>query len=192
MILAVSVDDAMARLGTKLRELRRRRDLSVREVALRSGISHSAISLIERDRMSPSVDTLGAILDALGSTLTGFFSDLQYSLPYSPFYLSKDLVEIGKVGAISYKMIGINYPNRSLLMLHETYAAGADTGKAFAHTAQEAGMVIRGAIEITVGDQCSVLQPGDGYYFDSRMPHRFRNVSNDESEIVSAITPPTY
>jgi mannose-6-phosphate isomerase-like protein (cupin superfamily) len=53
-------------------------------------------------------------------------------------------------------------------------------------------MVTRGAVEVTVGGVSSVLHEGDGYYFDSRLPHRFRNVSNGKSEIVSAITPPTY
>jgi len=182
----------MAQVGTKLRELRRRRDLGVRELALRSGISHSAISLIERDRMSPSVDTLSAILDALGTTLPGFFSDLQASAPYTPFYKAEELVEIGKAHAISYRMIGINHPNRQLLMLHETYAVGADTGQAFAHSAQEAGVVTKGAVELTVGEQQRVLRPGDAYYFDSRLPHRFRNVADEKSEILSAVTPPTY
>lgn len=97
----------MPKIGTKLRELRRRRDLGVRELATRSGISHSTISLIERDKMSPSIDTLGAVLDALGTTLPGFFSDLQSSLPYSPFYSSADLVEIGKVDTISYRVVGL-------------------------------------------------------------------------------------
>ena len=131
----------MPRIGTKLKELRRRRDLGVRELAVRSGISHSTISLIERDRMSPSIDTLSAILDALGTTLPGFFSDLQSSLPYSPFYPAPELVEIGKPETISYRMIGINHPNRQILMLHETYAAGGDSGEAFSHSAQEAGIV---------------------------------------------------
>jgi mannose-6-phosphate isomerase-like protein (cupin superfamily) len=53
-------------------------------------------------------------------------------------------------------------------------------------------MVIRGAIEIAVGGQSRVLREGDGYYFDSRLPHRFRNIGEEKSEIVSAITPPTY
>lgn len=182
----------MPKIGSKLRELRRRRDLSVRELGVRSGISHSTISLIERDKMSPSVDTLGGILDALGTTLPGFFSDLQSSLPYTPFYAAADLVEIGKVETISYRVIGLNHPNRQLLMLHERYAVDADTGEAFSHAAQEAGMVIKGAVEVTVGGQQKTLREGDGYYFDSRLPHRFRNVHDGESEIVSAITPPTY
>ncbi|MER9420607.1 cupin domain-containing protein [Mesorhizobium sp. M0306] len=182
----------MPKIGSKLRELRRRRDLGLRELAIRSGISHSTISLLERDKMSPSIDTLGAVLDALGTTLTGFFSDLQSSLPYTPFYSAADLVEIGKVETISYRVIGLNHPNRQLLMLRERYAVGADSGREFAHAAQEAGMVISGAVEVSVGDQKKVLRPGDGYYFDSRLPHRFRNVHDRESEILSAISPPTY
>jgi transcriptional regulator with XRE-family HTH domain len=182
----------MPKIGTRLKELRRRRNLGVRELALRSGISHSSISLIERDRMSPSIDTLGAILDALGTTLTGFFIDLNSEIPHSPFYHAGDWVEIGKAKTISYRMLGMNYPNRQILMLHETYAIGADSGEAFTHSAQEAGMVTHGAIEVTVGDDSRVLREGDGYYFDSRRPHRFRNVSDGTSAILSAVTPPTY
>lgn len=166
--------------------------MGVRELAARSGISHSTISLIERDRMSPSIDTLGAVLDALGTTLPGFFSDLQSSLPYTPFYSSADLIEIGKADTISYRVIGLDHPNRQMLMLHERYAPGADTGEEFTHAAQEAGMVLSGAVEVTVGNQKRILGAGDGYYFDSRLPHRFRNVHDGPSEIVSAITPPTY
>jgi len=182
----------LPRIGAKLRELRRRRDLGVRELAVRSGVSHSTISLIERDRMSPSIDTLSAVLEALGTTLPGFFSDLQSSLPYSPFYRAADMVEIGRPETVSYRVIGLNHPNRQVLMLHETYPPGGDSGDAFTHAAQEAGMVVRGAVELTVGDQVQVLRAGDGYYFDSRLPHRFRNAHDGESQIVSAVTPPTY
>jgi transcriptional regulator with XRE-family HTH domain len=182
----------MPAIGAKLRELRSRRRLGVRELALRSGVSHSTISMIERDKMSPTVETLSAVLDALGTTLPGFFSDLASAIPYSPFYAASEFVEIGNLHAISYKMIGINHPNRQLLMLHETYAAGAHTGEVFFHTAQEAGMVVKGAIELTVGGQTRLLKEGDGYYFDSREPHRFKNVHDAESQIVSAVTPPTY
>ncbi|GLR66006.1 XRE family transcriptional regulator [Acidocella aquatica] len=164
----------------------------MRELAVRSGISHSAISLIERDRMSPSVETLSAILDALGTTLTGFFSDLQSRLPHTPFYRADEFVEIGNVNSISYRMIGINHPNRQILMLHETYANGADTGDAFHHSAQEAGMVLKGSLEVTVGTHSRILNKGDGYYFDSRDPHRFKNIGAEPAEILSAVTPPTY
>lgn len=182
----------MPKIGLKLRELRARRHLSARVLALRSGVSHSTISLIERDRMSPSIETLGAVLDALGTTLTGFFSELQPAAVDSPFYRGDEFVEIGKEGDISYRMIGINHPNRHILMLHETYAPGADTGSGFSHSAQEAGIIIAGAVEVTVGRHTQVLRAGDGYYFDSREQHRFHNVGSGRSEILSAVSPPTY
>jgi len=94
----------MPRIGPHLKEFRSRRKLSVRELADRSGISHATISLIERDRTSPSIDTLSAMLDALGTTLVGFFSDIQQSIPYSPFYNEDDLIEIGDVESVSYPM----------------------------------------------------------------------------------------
>lgn len=182
----------MAQIGIHLKRLRLRRKLSVRDLAVRSGISHATISLVERDKTSPSVDTLSAVLDALGTTLVGFFDGLQTTLAYSPFYEEEDLVEIGDTDTVSYRMLGINHPNRHILMLKEKYEVGADTGEAFSHRSQETGFVLSGQVEVTVGNQTRVLGPGQGYYFDSQMPHRFRNVGPETAEIISAVTPPTY
>ncbi len=182
----------MPRIGPHIKQLRTRRKLTVRELASRSGVSHATISLIERDRTSPSLDTLSAMLDALGTTLVGFFEDIPQSVPYSPFYANDELVEIGDADAVSYRMLGMNHPNRHLLVLWETYQVEADTGEAFSHKAQEAGFVLKGELEITVGSNTRVLRRGDGYYFDSQLPHRFRNVGKTTAEIISAVTPPTY
>lgn len=184
----------MTKVGPRLKELRRRRGLGIRDVAIRAGVSHSTISLIERDKVSPTIDTLSAILDALGSTLAGFVSELRSDSGASPFYRAAELVEIGDVDAtgVSYRVAGINHPNRHILMLHETYAPGADTKGVIAHQAQEAGFVISGRVEVSVGKDTATLGAGDAYYFDSRLPHRFRNISDEPSEIISAVTPPTY
>jgi mannose-6-phosphate isomerase-like protein (cupin superfamily) len=132
------------------------------------------------------------MLDALGTTLVGFFNDVQQSVPYSPFYSEDDLIEIGDVESVSYLMIGMNHPNRQILMLRETYAVDGDTGEPFTHTAQEAGFVLSGKIEVTVGKISKVLTAGQGYYFDSQLPHRFRNVGKTKAEVISAVTPPTF
>jgi transcriptional regulator with XRE-family HTH domain len=182
----------MAAIGIHLKELRSRRRLTVRELAARSGISHATISLIERDKSSPSIDTLAAMLDALGTTLVGFFDEIRQSAPCSPFYSDDDLVEIGNAKSISYRMLGAGHPNRKILMMRETYEIGAETDGGLSHTAQETGFVLKGAVEVTVGNETRVLREGDGYYFDSQIPHRFRNVGDTVAEIISAVTPPTY
>lgn len=181
----------MAKIGAQLKALRQRRHLSTRELAARSGISHTTISLMERDRISPSIDTLQAVLDALGSRLSEFLGGLTEGSE-SPFYPAEDLPEIGNADSISYRLIGLNHPYRTFQFLKETYAAGADSGDMLSHAAQEAGYVVSGSVEVTVGNQIRVLRPGDGYYFDSREQHRFRNIGSSTAEIVSAISPPSY
>jgi mannose-6-phosphate isomerase-like protein (cupin superfamily) len=84
----------------------------------------------------------------------------------------------------------MSHPNRQILMLHESYAVGSDNGEALTHSAHEARMVTRGAGEVTVGGQSRVLRKDDGYYSGSRLPNPFRNVSDGNSTIVSAVTPP--
>jgi len=59
------------------------------------------------------------------------------------------------------------------------------------HRGEEAGVVIRGRIELTVGGAARVLEAGEAYYFASQLPHRFRNVWREACEIISACTPPT-
>ena len=51
---------------------------------------------------------------------------------------------------------------------------------------------IQGQVEVTVGEQVHLLAPGDGYYFDSRTPHRFRNVGEQECVLISANTPASF
>jgi len=58
------------------------------------------------------------------------------------------------------------------------------------HNAHEGGILIRGELEVTVGSQTKILKKGDSYLFDSRLPHRFRNLGDEDAEVVSACTPP--
>lgn len=64
----------MANIGSRLRELRLQKKMTMREVAELAGIAQSSLSYIEAGSNSPSIDTLEAILKALGSTMADFFS----------------------------------------------------------------------------------------------------------------------
>ena len=55
--------------GSIIREARKRRGLSQERLALRAGTRQSAISRLERDEISPSVETLELLLNAMGETL---------------------------------------------------------------------------------------------------------------------------
>ena len=78
-------------------------------------------------------------------------------------------------------------------MMHERYTPGADTGdEMLSHAGEECGIVISGVLELTVGGEVRRLVAGDAYYFDSRLPRRFRNPGTIDCVIVSACPPPSF
>ncbi len=178
-------------VGARLRSLRERHGLSQRELAKRAGVSNAIISLIEQNRSSPSVGSLRKVLDGLPLSLAEFFGGEAAARP-QVFFGAADLVELAG-GRISYRQVGRDMADRALQILHERYGPGADTGEAMlSHESEEGGVVIRGRLEVTAGDQRRELGPGEAYYFDSRVPHRFRNLGDAECEVVSACTPPSF
>ncbi|MFV1493088.1 cupin domain-containing protein [Phaeobacter sp. JH18-32] len=178
-------------LGTRLRFMRERAGLSQRALAKKAGVQNSTISLIESGKMNPSVGALKRVLDGIPIGLSEFFA-FEPEPERKAFFAAEELLEIGK-GKLSLKQVGSNLLGRSLQILYETYGLNADTGaKLYEHDGEEGGVVISGRIEISVGSERKILGPGDAYLFDSRRPHRFRQVGPEPCVIVSACTPPTF
>ena len=188
---ANSSAQAEIELGTRLRYVRRRAGLSQRALARKVAVPNSTISLIESGKMNPSVGALRKILDGVPISLSEFFA-FAPDPDRAAFYEEAELTEIGR-GGVSLRQVGGNLLGRAMMILKETYEIGADTGRVtYGHEGEEGGIVISGRIEITVGDQRKVLGPGDAYYFDSRLPHRFRQVGPKQCVLVSACSPPTF
>jgi mannose-6-phosphate isomerase-like protein (cupin superfamily) len=147
--------------------------------------------LIESGKTNPSVGALHKILDGIPISLSEFFA-LEPDTESQVFYSADQLSEIGK-GGVSLRQVGSNLIGRAIMMLEETYEAGADTGRVmYQHEAEECGLVISGRIEVTVGQKRKILGPGDAYYFDSRLPHRFRQTGPEKCVLISACSPPTF
>lgn len=178
-------------VGARLKTVRRAQGLSQRALAKRCGVTNAAISLIESGAISPSVGSLKRILDGIPIGLSDFFG-FPLADQERIFFPANELVEIAG-GQISYRQVMPDLSGRSLQILHEHYLPGSDTGKVLLrHEGQEGGVVIRGRLEVHVGDQKRVLGPGDAYYFESTRLHRFRNASDEVCEVVSACTPPSF
>ncbi|ABE59438.1 MULTISPECIES: cupin domain-containing protein [Chromohalobacter] len=179
-------------VGARLKQLRKLRDLSQRELAKRAGVTNSTISLIEQNNVSPSVSSLKKILDAMPVSISEFFAGEETSPQEKFFYRAEELTEIGD-GNLSWRLVAARHPSRGMSIIHEHYPPGADTGEEMLeHEGEEGGVVIAGSIELTVNGDTQCLHAGDAYYFDSRLPHRFRNPGDGDCVIVSANTPPGF
>ncbi len=179
--------------GRRLKDLRLKKKLSLRGLARASGVALSHLSLLEKGERSVTVATLKTILQAMGTRLGTFFNE-EPQPPEKIVYAKGELKEItGQGNGISYKEVAAGRPGRMLQLILENYAPGADTGKEmYYHEAEEAGVVLKGKLELTVEDEVHVLNPGDAFYFDSRRPHRFRNIGKTKAQAISANTPPSF
>jgi transcriptional regulator with XRE-family HTH domain len=192
MSAAVQTDLPSDDIGTRLRLVRQIYGLTQRELARRAGVTNGAISLIEQNRVSPSISSLKKILDGIPLSLADFFT-LNFSSSDNVFFAAEDLTEIAFGTAISMRMVGRSIKSRALQMLFETYQPGADTGDAMLrHQGEECGIVVSGALTVTVGAQEKTLQAGEAYYFKSDIPHRFRNLGAEPCVLISANSPPSF
>jgi len=178
-------------VGGHLRAVRIMYGLSQRELAKRAGVTNGTISLIEQNRVSPSISSLKKVLDGIPMSLAEFFT-LDLNTSPQVFYGREELIDLGD-SDVSLRLVAAKRANRAMAILHERYRPGADTGAdMLSHKGEEGGIVVSGKVELTVGGQTRILNAGDAYYFQSSVPHRFRNPGPEPCEIISAATPPTF
>lgn len=179
-------------VATRLKYIRKKHGLSQRELAKRAGVTNGTISLIEQNRVSPSVGSLKKLLECIPMSLAAFFT---FELEEDRRVVSRreEMPNLGN-DAIAFYLAGSGVTDRNMCIMREVYQPQADTGVEWLqHIGHEGGVVMSGRIELTVDGATWMLDPGDSYYFESRLPHRFRNPSNDQvCEIVSSNSPPSF
>jgi len=180
-------------VGARLQSIRRLKGLSQRELAKRAGVTNSTISMIEKNSVSPSISSLKKVLGGIPMSLVEFFSiDFEQENTTQVVYRANELTDLCS-GAVTMKLVGKAHPSRALAFLDETYPPGADTGaEMLNHEGEEAGVLVEGQLELTVGSEIYILESGDSYYFESNKPHRFRNPFDKPARLISATTPANF
>jgi transcriptional regulator with XRE-family HTH domain len=181
-------------IGTRMRELRKTKGLTLAQLAVETGLSVGYLSQLERQDADPSVRALNTIGAALGVGINWFFPD-----PSDADNPETDIiVRANKRRALRFDS-GVHdellSPNLSgtLEMILTTFAPHANSGDAnYAHKGEEGGFVVSGVLELTVEDQVMCLGAGDAFQFSSTKPHRYANPTDEETVIFWAVTPPHY
>jgi transcriptional regulator with XRE-family HTH domain len=168
---------ASVNVATSLRELRETRNISMRALAAKSGLSANALSMIERGKTSPSVSTLYKLADALGVSITAFFG-VENKKKQIVFIKGDERAHMSFTRGIFEGLGGSQFSGHvEPFML--TLEAGASSGtRNIAHTGHEFVFCLRGKLEYYVDKQFFQLEAGDSLLFASKLQHKWRNTGN--------------
>lgn len=165
----------MKKIGERLRLLRKERDVTLKELADKSGMSISFISNLERDLCSPTIDNLQKICEAMDVSLIGLLDEKNW----------KERVIRADEREILYKQDGqVCYESLR-------FAAGKMDGliiniephciyeREWTHAYDEIGLILEGELTISMNEETYVLKEGDAFYIPAMTRH---NLSNHSAE----------
>jgi transcriptional regulator with XRE-family HTH domain len=177
-------------MGARIRKRRLQLDMTLRDLAVASGLTKSFVSQIERDRNSPSIATLRTIAAALEVPMFYFF---QPEMAASPVVMRNErrMVTFQKTG-VTYELLTPDLQH-NIEMLEMRLEPGQSTGPSpLAHDGEECAVVVEGVAEIEVAGVTHSLRTGDSIYIGAMQPHRSYNPGKKTSVIISAISPPAF
>jgi len=175
-------------LGARLRKLRKERNLTQRQLAVQSSISVNAVSLIERNEISPSVSTLQSLATALKVKMSYFFDDdVQANVIHLPAGQRPSITTNG----ISIESVGQRILNQQFEPFLITLEANSGSGKqAVTHTGHEFVYCLQGKVEYEVDNIQYLLEPGDMLLFEANLLHFWRNPTAETAKMLLILQAP--
>jgi transcriptional regulator with XRE-family HTH domain len=178
-------------LGPRIRSLRQARNVTLRELAERAGVTESFLSQVEREVTSPSIASVQRIARALDLGIAELFVDEpplgqvvrraeRHRIAYPGLKAVDEFLTIGRSGRLQ--------------VILSTIEAGGGTGdEPYTHDSdEEVVIVLEGRLELWVGDEAHVLETGDAITYSSRQPHHNRNPGPEAAVVLFCATPPSF
>ncbi len=179
------------KLGAKIRRMRNAEQLTLADLADKTGLSISFLSQVERGHNDPSINSLRKIAKALGCPLTTFFEERERSA--GPVVRKRERqVLFNTQSHLTYQLLSRFQGGRIELLLTMLEPGTSNAEEPMSHPGDEAALISQGECWFELGPETYRLQEGDAIYIQENTPHRFTNTGSGTLIIVSAISPPGF
>ncbi|KXL52867.1 HTH-type transcriptional regulator PuuR [Anaerotignum neopropionicum] len=179
-------------IGSRLRELRNNKKLSIAELSKISDVSTGLISQIERDLVVPSVVSLWRLANALDTNINYFFEEQQQEDGVLIRRGDHKIIVTHRNNSF-YKLLSPTRAGHLLDMTEVRLKSGCAYEKeTLCHSGEECGYVLKGTLTVHLNGNEYVLYEGDSIYFNSSLPHKYINNSEEECISIWAMTPPFF
>ncbi|WP_376870916.1 helix-turn-helix domain-containing protein [Albirhodobacter sp. R86504] len=182
-------------IGRQVRELRKRQRMTGSDLATQAGLSVGMLSKIENGIISPSLNTLQILANALRVPLIQLFSGYEETRG-AMHVKAGEGAEVDRGGTRAghqYNLLGHIGSNNSGVVVEPyliTLSTQSDRFPTFQHEGIEMLYMLEGVVDYRHGDQIYRLEPGDSLLFDSDAPHGPENLIELPARYLSIITYP--
>lgn len=176
----------LVELAQRIKHLRVRQNLTLEEVAQRSGQTRSWLSKVENFRVTPSLPALGRIAQALGVSIATLVEGLDQK-PKLVCVRSDERLRVERDrphSKIAYESLAYQRARRAMDPFVLTVPPGVARKEALAHEGEEFLMVLNGKVDFEYGEERLKLKIGDCLYFDAEEKHRLINPYKREAKVL--------
>lgn len=182
-----------ATIGVKIRDLRRKLDVTATELAQSAGLSAGMLSKIEHGQISPSLTTLQSLAAALHVPITELFSgfedsrDCSYVRAGNGIRIERRGTKVGHIyDLLGHSIAGPIAVEPYLITLSED----AIPYSAFQHEGLELIYMLSGKVRYRHVDRAYLLEPGDTLFFDASGSHGPEEMIESPMQYLSIIIYP--
>lgn len=183
-------DEALAKLGARIRSLREGRGMKLKDLADATGLSDAFVSRLERGQVSSSVANLIQIAEALDIGVSELFENPVDRLRSDvTVHRHGDEGEGQSIPSTGYRwrLFAGGMPNDDLEIFHLAFPRKNRMDLMVSHPGQEYCYVISGRIRFHVGAETFELAAGEGIFLNSELPHRADNIGDEEARILMVV-----
>jgi transcriptional regulator with XRE-family HTH domain len=183
--------EASREMGQRIREVRRKKRMTLRDAATGAGVSESFLSQVERGLANPSVASLRRIADAIREPVASFFVGEPQSGMLVRAGERRRLVH--PTGTLEDYLL-TPATARSLQIIYCVVGPGDGSGpEPYSHVAdEECVVVLSGRLDVGLGAEQYTLNSGDALLFDPKEPHSFHNSGDERTTMLWVQTPPLF
>lgn len=176
-------------IGSKIRKLRLANSLTLEELASRCELTKGFLSQLERNRTSPSISTLSDILEALGTSLSEFFSEK----PENQIVFGKEDYFVDQRDDHTVSWIVPNAQKNEMEPILVEINGHGQTMTITNHQGEEFGYVMKGTVQIVFEDgQMQLVKAGETFYVDGSVRHHLYNPHKTSAQVLWVSTPPVF
>jgi transcriptional regulator with XRE-family HTH domain len=169
------------RLGSRVKELRKGRGLTLEALARRSGVSRAMLSKIERGEKNPTLVVVAKIAEGFGLTLSQLVGTEERRevvvVPKEARMVMRD-PETG----FERQLLSPTFGRKAVELVRNVVPQGSTSGEFPSHKrgVEEYVVVEKGRLKAILDGEEYLLEEGDAAYFEADIPHRFDNVGEGE------------